>query len=225
MRVVLLSLATDAYNVDPSEFDATPVHAALNEYGNISKDAKNNASIILQSIILPKLLVAAILCKHYEIELYKELLYYFNRAHSIVPEFKSIKISEASFGVLMNIISKTQKEYDDFNEELIKKSSISINFTKPNGEKSSKYITYDETKEKKLPVELMIVYNSVNNDLLTISVKIENANNLLDIVNLIFDNGIETRIAKDSDGIVQGGSLLNEIQETVLMICKMLIIN
>jgi len=196
---------------------------ALNEYGNISSDAKSSAAFMLQSIGLPKILVAAIFCKHYEIELYKELVYYFNRSQNKVPEFKSIKSSAASFGDLMNIISNTQKQYDDFNKNLIKQASISLKITKPNGAISDSYTTYDESKEKNLPHELLTIYNSVNNQLLTISVKIENAHNLLDIVNTIFDNGIESRIAKDADGIAEGGSLLNEIQETILMICKMLI--
>ena len=44
----------------------------------------------------------------------------------------------------------------------------------------------------------------------------------MDIINLIFDNGLETRIARDADGIAQGGSLLNEIQQTIIMLCKMI---
>jgi hypothetical protein len=196
---------------------------ALNEYGNISSDAKSSAAFMLQSIGLPKILIASIFCKHYEIELYKELVYYFNRSQNKVPEFTSINSASASFGDLMNIISNTQKQYDDFNKNLIKQSSISLKITKPNGETSDSYTTYDESKEKHLPHELLTIYNSVNNQLLTISVKIENAHNLLDIVNTIFDNGIESRIAKDADGIAEGGSLLNLIQETILMICKMLL--
>ena len=31
-------------------------------------------------------------------------------------------------------------------------------------------------------------------------------------LNVVFDNGIETRIAKDAEGIAEGGFLLNEIQ-------------
>ena len=78
--------------------------------------AKSSAAFMLQSIGLPKILVAAIFCKHYEIELYKELVYYFNRSQNKVPEFKSIKSSAASFGDLMNIISNTQKQYDVINQ-------------------------------------------------------------------------------------------------------------
>ena len=44
----------------------------------------------------------------------------------------------------------------------------------------------------------------------------------MDVINIIFENGIEARIAKDADGIAEGGSLLNVVQETLLMICKML---
>jgi len=185
---------------------------ALNNYGNISTEYKNKASILLQSIPISKILIAAIFCKHYEIELRKEIVYYFNRYQSQVPEFKSIKPATASFGTIMNIIEKTQKEYKTYNQNLIYQASLSL----------KKGTTYDESKERRLPQQLMTIYNYINDKLLTISVEIENASNLLDVINVVFDNGIEARIAIDSDGIAQGGTLINEIQHTLLMICKML---
>ena len=50
---------------------------AVNAYGRIGGEYKQLASDYLQSIELPKILIASILCKHYEIELYKEMVYYF----------------------------------------------------------------------------------------------------------------------------------------------------
>ena len=44
---------------------------AVNAYGRIGGEYKQLASDYLQSIELPHILIAAILCKHYEIELYK----------------------------------------------------------------------------------------------------------------------------------------------------------
>jgi uncharacterized protein YjcR len=35
-------------------------------------------------------------------------------------------------------------------------------------------------------------------------------------------NGLEGRIAVDSDGIAQGGTLLNDIQETIVRMCRIL---
>ena len=204
------------YNIYNNAIDA------LNEYGNISTESKLYASNKFQSIELPKILVASILCKHYETELYKELVYYFNRYQSRVPEFKIINPRNSSFGDLMNIIEKTNKEYLAYNANLVKQASISISEKNPDGSTSSSYSTYNEKNEMHLPKQLMIIYNSINNQLLTISVEIENANTLLDVINIIFENGIEARIAKDADGIAEGGSLINVVQETVLMICKML---
>ena len=185
---------------------------ALNNYGNISTEYKNRASNLLQAIPISKILIAAIFCKHYQIELRKEIVYYFNRYQSQVPEFKSIKASTASFGTLMKAIVDTQTAYEKHNQDLIYNASLS----------TKRGTTYDASKERHLPSKLMTIYNYINDKLLTISVQIENANNLLDIINVVFDNGIEARIAVDSDGIAEGGILINEIQTTLLMICKML---
>ena len=190
------------------------VYDALNEYGNISSEYKNRASNLLQSIPISRILISAIFCKHYEIELRKEIVYYFNRYQKQVPEFKSINAVNASFGTLMNTIKNTQTAYDEYNTNLVRQANISIS--------GKKTIVYDESKERHLPSQLLTIYNYVNDKLLTISVQVENANNLLDIVNVVFDSGIEARIAVDSDGIAEGGILLNVIQNTILMICKML---
>lgn len=196
------------FNLYNSAYDS------LNDYGNISNESKKYASKLLQSIPLSKILIAAIICKHYEIQLRKEIVYYFSRYQSKIPELEKINPINASFGTLMNAIKDTIKSNNKFNEDLQKKASISLST-------DSKFV-YDESKEKHLPQQLLLRYNYVNDKLLTISVQIENASSLLDIINIVFDNGIETRIAKNAEGIAEGGTLLNEIQITLLMICKML---
>ena len=115
---------------------------------------------------------------------------------------------------IINLIKTTNKAYEDYNTNLMKKASFTLTGVKP-------YL-YNEKDEKKLPATLLNIYRSINNKLLTISIQIENTNTLLDIVNLVFDNGLNTRVAVDSGGIAEGGVLLNEIQETVLRICKIL---
>jgi len=186
---------------------------SLNEYGNVSNSVKLAVSNKFQSINIPKILVASILCKNYEIELYKEIIYYINKSKPRVLEFQLIDFSTMSFGDVMTKIKTTIDLYNKFNEELVKTSHKSVN---------GKRNKYDPTQEKKLPSDLLNVYKYTTNKLLTISVEIENANTLLDIVNLIFNNGIEARIAVNSVGIAEGGELLNEIQETILILCKIL---
>ncbi len=200
---------TFIYNIYNGSYDS------LNEYGNISVDSKKYASNLMKSISIDKILVAAIICKHYEIELKKEIAYYFNRFKTKVPEFANINASNASFGTLMYTIGNTIKTYEIYNEDLVRKASVGLS--------GDEKIIYDETKEKHLPQQILLRYNYVTEKLLTISVKIENTSNLLDIINIIFDNGIETRIAVDATGLAEGGLLLNEIQITLLMICKMLL--
>lgn len=190
------------------------LNQSSNEYGNVSDTAKANVTNKLQIIEIPKILVAIILCKYYEIELHKELVYYFNRYRTKVPEFSSTNTTTASLGDLIKKITEVNKIYDDFNAILFKNANVSLgDSTRP---------AYDSSKEKHLPKKLLDVYTNVNNKLLTISVEIENINTLLDIINLIFDNGLETRIANDADGIAQGGSLLNMVQQTIIMLCKMI---
>ena len=188
---------------------------SLNEYGNVSDDAKNIISNKLQSIQIPKILSATMLCKHYEVELRKDIVYYYNKYKNAVPEFANTNQSTMSLGEIINKIASVIVSYTAFNDNLIKNANVGI------GGKAAN--PYDALKEKHLPSMLLTVYKSVNDKLLTISVLIENCNTLLDIITLIFDNGLDGRIAINSDGIAEGGSLLNGVQESLIMVCKMLL--
>jgi hypothetical protein len=193
----------------------------LTEYGSVSSSSKTYIKNILQSVNIPKILAASTICKHYELELHKELIYYFNKYQNIIPEFaavinsKNVSSSNSlSLGDLITAIETTKEKYEEYNAKLIKQANIDLN--------KSSGTSYDSSLEKHLPPALLKIYNSVNTQLLTISVKIENTNTFLDLINVLFDNSIETRIAIDSDGIAEGGVLLNEIQETIVRICKMI---
>lgn len=192
----------------------------LTEYGSVSSSSKTYIKNILQSVNIPKILAASTICKHYELELHKELIYYFNKYQSQISEFaalinsKNVSSSNSlSLGDLITAIETTKAKYEEYNAKLIKQANINL--------KSG--TSYDPSLEKHLPPSLLKIYNSVNTQLLTISVKIENTNTFLDLINVLFDNSIETRIAINSDGIAEGGILLNEIQETIVRICKMII--
>jgi len=218
------NIITNVYITDSKTGEQ--INSSLNEYGNVNSETKKRISFLLQSISIPKILSATIICKHYETELYKEIIYYFNKYQSRVPEFANAisidNVSKSSFGTIMNLISDTIKQYDDFNLKLQKDATTYTIVTDEDGNKSNVYNKYEEDKEKHLPPQLITIYNYVNTKLLTISVQIENANTLLDIINILFDNGLESRVAVDSNGIAEGGVLLNGVQETVIRICKML---
>ena len=203
---------------------------SLNNYGNVSSSEKYRISTFFESIQIPKIVIALLLCYYYEVELIKDLVYYINIAKNLlktngtpqIPEFQT-DISTLKFGDLMNLIADTKAKYDKYNRNLI------LNLTNEEKEKAKKANkkrikkqVYDEKKEQHLPSMLLTVYNDTNNTLATLPVKIENTNTLLDILNIVFDNGIDTRIAIDSDGIIQGGIFMNSIQEMILLICKML---
>lgn len=44
----------------------------------------------------------------------------------------------------------------------------------------------------------------------------------MDVINIVIPNGLEGRIAVNSDGIAQGGILLNDIQETLVRMCRII---
>jgi hypothetical protein len=192
---------------------ANELNGYINDYGTVSTTAKGKMKSKLQSISMPKILTAMIICRHYEFELRRELVYYVSKYQAIVPELANLQLNKFSLGDLVDKIKEIDDKYKKFNDDLVRNASFSL---------GDKAIEYDESKEKKLPSQLMNVYKSTNNTLLTISVKIENVDNFMDLIEVLFDNGLDTRIAVDSDGIAEGGILLNEIQETIVRICKML---
>lgn len=189
------------------------INNSLNNYGTISSNIKKQVGIKLTQIEIPKIVTALILCKYYEVELLQDIVYYINRYRNSVPEFEILNTSGSTIGELMNIIDKTKKQYQKFNEELMRKANFTL--------EGEKRIQYDEKKEKHLPGMILKVYETAQTKLLTIPVQIENINTLLDLINVVFENGLETKVAVDSDGVAQGGVFMNSIQEMLLRICKM----
>jgi hypothetical protein len=187
---------------------------SLNEYGNISQTYKTWVNNRLSSITLPSILIAMIYTRHYQLDATKELIYYMNKYQSQVPEFQHRNIGTMDIAGLMNLINNTNQAYNKYNQNLIKQASISLRATTP--------LVYDSNKEKHLPAIVLTTYNNIQAELDTIPVKVENSSTLLDVVNIIIPNGLEGRIAVNSDGIAQGGTLLNDIQETVVRMCRVL---
>ena len=198
------------------------LNSSLNKYGNISSNIKKQIGFLLEQIQIPNFLTSLILCKYYDLELIQDLKYYVNRYSSTIPEFTSIDISTAEIYDLMGLIRRTKENYEAYNEKLMKNANIKVNNKGIPDKVKGKVVPYDEKKEKHLPNIILKVYDTTITKLLTLPVQIENTNTLLDIVNLVFENGIETRIAVDSDGIAQGGVFLNSIQEMILRLCKVL---
>ena len=190
------------------------LYDALTEYGNISDEYKKWVQDKLQSIQVPQFIIAMIYTRHFEMESYKELIYYINKYQSQVPEFQGNALQKKLLGELLNLIGNIQTTYYKFNENLMKNASISLRGTKP--------IIYNEKSEKHLPPIIIEIYNNINNALSTLPVQIENSSSLLDVVNTIIPNGLQGRIAVDSDGIAEGGILMNEIQEMIVRLCKII---
>jgi hypothetical protein len=190
------------------------VDEAFNEYGNIGDTYKQWVIDRLSGISIPQLISAMIFCRHFQVEFQRELMYYINKYQFQVPEFKNRKINSMSFAQLYNLVDKVNKEYETFNKELVKKASVSLSSKNP--------ITYDPKKEKHLPPLLMQIFNNALNTIIGIPVQVENTYTLYDVMNVVFQNGLETRIAIDSDGIAEGGILLNEVQDMLLRVCKII---
>jgi len=185
---------------------------SLNEYGNISSEYKAWVNERLGAIQIPEFTIALIYTNHFELESHKELIYYMNKYQSKVPEFKDKDFNTMSLGKLLELIKKTLKEYKDFNDELIKNASISL--------RGEKRILYDETNEKHLSKMVEQTYNNIINKLATLPVQVENSSSLLDVVNYVIPNGLQGRVAVNSEGIAEGGLFLNHIQEMIIRVCK-----
>ena len=250
------------------------LESALNKYGNVSSEVKSKINLLLEEIKLPKILIAAIICKYYSLEILKDVVYYINRYKNTVPEFNSIQAginavvammqnpnypisSMANKGatilqlnIILSLIKKVMEQYKDYNDNLVKIANTRVAYVAPtqykikkdtadvinlykeyNADVVSRVDTtiyaedvnqYDPKKEKHLPPMMINVYNNAITKLSTIPVQIANTNTLLDIINLIFENGIETKIAVNSDGVEEGGIFMNSVQEMIIRVCKML---
>ena len=53
-------------------------------------------------------------------------------------------------------------------------------------------------------------------------VLIENTNTMLDVINVIINRGLDTRVAIHSEGLSEGGTMLNEVQELIIRLCKIM---
>ncbi len=187
---------------------------ALNDYGNISSEYKRWVNEKLNSIQIPEFTIALIYTYHFELESKKELVYYMNKYQSKVPEFKDKDFNSMSLGKLLKLIEDTIKKNKEYNDELIKNASISL--------RGSKIFVYDEKNEKHLPQMIDKTYNNIKNKLATLPVQIANASSLSDVVNYVIPNGLQGRVAVNSDGIAEGGLFLNHIQEMLIRVCKII---
>ena len=194
------------------------IEEALNDYGNINNKYKKWVSDSLNMIPMPNFLTAMIYTKNLTIESRKDLIYYINKYQAQIPDFVGkefiISLSTKTLSELLTIVKNVIDKYDTFNKELIKSASISLRGTKP--------LLYDETKERIMPPMLSKTYNNIIDKINTLPIQIENAKTFLDVVKHIIPNGLNGRIAIDSDGIVEGGFFLNEIQELIVRICKII---
>ena len=199
---------------------------ALNENGGLKTIARQYLITFLSTVALDKITVATVFCKHFEVLYARELIYYINKAQislygnvAITQSIPTQDLStltlnlspDTSLGDMMSAITATITEFNTYNAN-IGPTSIGVI---PNN-------TTSNVVSKQLPDDLMNTYNMINSELASLPVQIENANTLLDIINVIFDAGLDTRIAVDSNGIAEGGTMMTEVQELIVRVCKIL---
>lgn len=194
---------------------------AYNEFGGIISKYRQWVNDKLKNVLIPQIVVAMLYSRHFEMESMRELIYYINKYQSQVPELRGKSINKMSFSELMNLVKTIKTQYEDYNSALVKKASLSLSDSSDAKPKPTRY-KYNTADEKRLPIMIMKTYENINTALNTLAVQVENTSTLLDVIKLIIPNGLEGRIAVDSDGIAQGGVILNAIQETVVRISKML---
>lgn len=208
----------------------------LNNYGNIKTESRQALNIFLSILNLPKITIAAILCKHFNLNYKTELIYYINQAQTQVGKYydyginvmmattpattkpnqqynkpsaksyiTSIPITNtATLGDMIQAIQDTINQYDEYNKYLLSQGST------------------NSADEKHLPDNLQKVYNKIYTSLQTLPVLIKNTNTMLEVINVIFNRGLDTRVAIDSEGLSEGGTMLNEVQELIIRLCKIM---
>lgn len=221
---------TVAYNIFNN------LEEVLNDYGNIKTEARQALNIFLSTLNLPKITIAAILCKHFNLNYKTELIYYINQAQTQVG-----KKYDYGINVMMATVPLTTKPNQPYTKPLAKSyiTSIPITNTATLGDMIqaiqdtiNQYTEYNKyllsqgstnpENEKYLPDNLEKVYNKIYTALQTLPVLIKNTNTMLDVINVIFNRGLDTRIAIDSDGLSEGGTMLNEVQELIVRLCKIM---
>lgn len=189
------------------------IENVYNNFGVIKHEYKNWVNNVLSGCKFSSIIIALIYIKNFEIESYKELAYYINKYKSGVIELKNIMPENMLLYELINVIKDIKLDYEEYNLNLVRQVSI---------ESRKKNVEYDSGKERHLPTLLLKTYMNILNRVETLPVSIENSSSLLDIINNIIPNGLNARIAINSEGLAEGGIILNEMQETIIKICKML---
>lgn len=171
--------------------------------GAVTNEYKKWIQSRLENVTLPQFIIALIYTMHFQYESNKELIYYINKYQTQIPELRGYTpTSTTTLSELLGMINDIKRKYDNYNEQLYKRASGGI--------------------EKHLPKKLLDIYDNITTELDVLPVKIENALSMLDVINHIIPNGLNGRIAVDSDGIAEGGIMLNPIQEIIIRMCKII---
>ena len=76
-----------------------------------------------------------------------------------------------------------------------------------------------------IPYPIQKVYDKVNADMDKMPFQIESCYTLLDLLMVLFPDGIDTMIAVDSEGLIEGGVDItsNDVQMTFIQVCQTLL--
>lgn len=215
----------------------------IDEFNNVTMKAKRNIINRLKNIKINKLQTIFILINHYSYKYLNELKYYFYRVDSNyqsqsntssgnegsanakmrrqINELKKEKNIDYSLQgaaqaadnattikQLLDFYEQAKEDVEEFNK--LRASRLYKEPNKPVGPK------------KIIPSYLINVVKKVKSGLFQIDSKIDEISNLNDLVNDLFEGGVNYRIAIDNEGIAMGGHLLNFSQEILLYICKII---
>lgn len=213
----------------------------IDEYNNVKLEEKRNVIKRLKRAKLNHLQNVFILVNHYSYKYINELKYYLHKSDAQYAssnttsnknmsekdkrfntgkKTKDIRYDEGIEGAssladsattikqMTDFIKEKGKEYEEFNTERARRV-----YNDPTGAHGSM---------KRIPTYLLNIYNKVIAELNQIENKIYNIDNMYDLVMEIFENGIETRIAINNEGIAEGGKLLDYSQEIILYLCKII---
>lgn len=186
---------TFAYNI----LNSREIH--LDDNGFVSLEGKQYITNRLSSIVSSNLLSAAFIIDHFIGMYTSELDYYINKNLVTNTTLKNEYKKNMRLANLMLVVKNAKSLVDNY----VGKDGITK--SKP---------------PQEVPVEVIRTYSKIQKEATFIPYKIQDVYTMLDLVSELFPSGIDTLIAIDEEGDVEGGINLSESQKVFINVCKLL---
>jgi hypothetical protein len=191
----------------------------LDQYGNVKLNSMKFITNKLSSIEPSILMKTIFIIYHFSLIYRNELDYYINKTLSSNPTLRAEYRTNMNLGDLMNVVAKAKSVVDNYTGSSI--SSISRTTPTLQNTRGSRG-SRGSRPPPEVPTQVLKIYSKIKNEANYIPFKIQNITNMLDMLEELFPNGLDTMISIDEEGDIQGGIRLTFSQEVFINVCKLL---